>query len=528
MNGNRSETEDLIGFSSNSKPGLAQHCIALAFALAIVATFFVTVSFSDNQPHIFPGFVLGLVVSMLLCDIITAILLFAQFSIQRSPAILVIANGYAFTFLILIGWTLTLPGVLIPIQPLLGGLQSAPGFYIAWRSGFAIFVIIYALLKESRFNNPLLQVTPRAAIGGSLAFTTSLVILVGIVCIAGERFLPEIMADSLRYTTLYPYALGLTNSLLSVSAFVLLWRRGRSTLDLWLMVVMFFYFMDLPLSYYPSPIRYTDGWYAVRLIAFVSSTLVLVLLLFEITQMYKRLLDALVASRREREARLVTGDAVAAMIAHEVKQPLTAMITRADTSSLWLSRSPPDLEKAKVALKQISADGHRAGAIIERVRANFQKDVRVRALCDINDLIEETLAFVRGDLQRHQIAVQADPAPTRPQLVGDRIQLQQLLLNLVTNAVDSMSTKPGSRILSIASETRDDGQVAITVADTGTGIVREDIDRIFNPFFTTKSGGMGMGLSICRSIVQAHRGDLTVAPNSPEGTRFQVVFSPDD
>lgn len=101
-------------------------------------------------------------------------------------------------------------------------------------------------------------------------------------------------------------------------------------------------------------------------------------------------------------------------------------------------------------------------------------------------------------------------------------------MNLVTNAVDSMANKSGSRILSIASETRDDGQVVITVADTGTGIVAEDIDRIFNPFFTTKSGGMGMGLSICRSIVQAHRGELTVAPNSPEGTRFQVVFSPDD
>ncbi|MHC2462440.1 ATP-binding protein [Bradyrhizobium embrapense] len=524
-NGQFAASDDPILFTSNVRPGATQRCMAILFALGIIATFFVSVSFSDNQPHLFPGFVLGLVVSMLLCDIVTAVLLFAQFSILRLPAILVIASGYLYTALILIGWTLTLPGVFKPDQAVLGGLQSAAGFYIAWRSGFALFVIGYTLVKDSRFNEPL-QITMPGAVGLSVFGTMALVGTIACICIAGEPFLPRILADTLHYTPLYPYALGVSNGLLSVSAIVLLWYRGRTTLDLWLMVVMFFYFMDLPLSYYPSPIRYTDGWYAVRLIAFLSSTLVLILLLCETTGMYSKLLGALVAQRREREARLVTGDAVAAMIAHEVKQPLTAMVNRAEASFLWLDRQEPNLEKAKLALRQISADGRRAGAIIERVRANFQKEARVKLSCDVNSLIFETLDFVRGDLQRLHIVVDFEPNPLLPQIIGDRIQLQQLLLNLITNAIDSMATKSGAKVLCISTEARGDNRIAVSVKDTGTGVAPEDVERIFNPFFTTKSGGMGMGLSICRSIAQAHAGELSMMPNEPEGTQFTFVLNP--
>ncbi|MGY3442792.1 ATP-binding protein [Bradyrhizobium sp. USDA 4473] len=523
--GQHAVSDDLILFTSNVTPGTTQRCMAALFALGIIVTFFVSVSFSDNEPHLLPGFVLGLVVSMLLCDIVTAVLLFAQFSILRLPAILVIASGYLFTALILIGWTLTLPGVFKPGEGVLGGLQSAAGFYIAWRSGFAAFVISYILIKESRLNTPLLITTP-GAVGLSISATVTLVGTVSFICIAGEPFLPRILADPMHYTPLYPYALGMSNGLLSVVAIALLWYRGRTTLDLWLMVVMFFYFMDLPLSYYPSPIRYTDGWYAVRLIAFLSSTLVLILLLHETTGMYSKLLSALVAQRREREARLVTGDAVAAMIAHEVKQPLTAMVNRAEAGFLWLDRQDPNLEKAKSALRQITADGHRAGAVIERVRANFQKEAAVRTSCDVNELIFETMDFVRGDLQRLQIAVQYVPNPSRPQILGDRVQLQQMLLNLVTNAIESMASKAGARVLCITTRVRDDGGLAVSVADTGTGIAIEHMERIFNPFYTTKSGGMGMGLSICRSIARAHAGDLSVEPNMPEGAKFTFVLNP--
>jgi signal transduction histidine kinase len=149
-------------------------------------------------------------------------------------------------------------------------------------------------------------------------------------------------------------------------------------------------------------------------------------------------------------------------------------------------------------------------------------------LLDINDLIGEALALTRGDLQRHRILVQAEPNGRVPQVRGDRIQLQQVLLNLITNAVDSMAAKDGARVLCVRSEVRDGGGVIVSVADTGTGIGSQELERIFNPLFTTKSGGLGMGLSICRSIVEAHDGRLWVVPNKPEGAVFQLMLLADD
>jgi signal transduction histidine kinase len=232
------------------------------------------------------------------------------------------------------------------------------------------------------------------------------------------------------------------------------------------------------------------------------------------------------AQRREREARLMTGDAVAATIAHEVKQPLSAMIMRADTVFGWLDRALPDLDKAKVALKQISTDGHRAAEVIESVRASFKKDPLIRNLLDLNGLIEEVILLVRDDLQKHRILIKAEPKADLPRVMGDRVQLQQVLLNLLTNAMDSMASKNGPRVLSVKSGVRDDGGVVVSVADTGEGIGAQNMERVFDPLFTTKSGGMGMGLAICRSIIEAHDGLLLVAPNEPTGVVFEFILSP--
>ena len=201
----------------------------------------------------------------------------------------------------------------------------------------------------------------------------------------------------------------------------------------------------------------------------------------------------------------------------EVKQPLSGIITNADAGLRWLDRSTPNLDQAKASFELIVADGHRAGAVIESIRAIFRRDARNKTSLDINELIGETLALTRGDLQRHRILVEAEPDARLPQVSGDRIQLQQVILNLITNAIDSMAAKNGARVLCVRSEVRDGAGVLVSVADTGTGIGSQDTDRIFNPLFTTKSGGMGMGLSICRSIIEAHGGRLWVAPNKPDG-----------
>jgi signal transduction histidine kinase len=295
-------------------------------------------------------------------------------------------------------------------------------------------------------------------------------------------------------------------------------------LDLWLLVVMSAYSMLIPLSYFSSAVRFGVGWYAVRCFAALSSSLVLIFLLYEITMLYGGLLGAILDRRRERDARLMTGDAVAATMAHEFRQPLSAMMTRADTGFRWLDRPNPDLDKAKAAFRQIAADGHRAEAVIESIRASLKQQNQIGALLDVNHLIGEALALVRDDLRSHRIHLKAEPNSGLPQIMGDRIQLQQVLLNLIVNAIDSMAVGDGPRVLCVSSEVRDGDHVVVSVADTGTGIEAQDIQRVFNPLFTTKSGGMGLGLSICRSIIEGHHGKLAVIPNTPKGAVFQIAL----
>jgi signal transduction histidine kinase len=458
--------------------------------------------------------------------LITAVLLFAQFSILRSSALLVIANGYLFTALVVIPWMLTFPGAFTPGGLLGAGLQTTNWLYILWHAGFPMFVIAYALLKDADPAKRLWQGSAGTAILSSVAMTAAVVCAATFLVTAGDAHLPHTMLDPVHFSTLRIYIAGY-QALLSAAALIVLWVRRRSMLDLWLMVVMCAYVIEICLIAFPVPVRFSAGWYAGRVFGLVSGSVVLFVLLYEITVLYAQLLRAVLAQRREREARLMTGDAVAATIAHEIKQPLSGMITNADASLRWLDRSTPDLDEAKASLKQIVADGHRAAAVIGSIRAIFMKDVRNRTSLDINELIAEALALTRGDLQRHRILVQAEPNAQVPQVKGDRIQLQQVLLNLITNAMDSMAAKDGARVLCVRSEVYDSGGVIVSVADTGTGIGSQELDRIFNPLFTTKSGGMGMGLSICRSIIEAHDGRLWVAPNKPEGAVFQFMLLAD-
>jgi signal transduction histidine kinase len=463
---------------------------------------------------------------MFVSDLITAVLLFAQFSILRSHALLAIASGYLFTALMIIPWMLTFPGVFMPGGLLGAGLQTTSWLYTLWHAGFAMFVIAYGLLRDADPAKRLWRGSAAAAILLSVAATAAVVSALTFIVIAGDALLPRINLDPVHFSTLWQYIASCL-ALLCVLAVIVLWIRRHSVLDLWLMVVMSAYVIEICMIAFPIPARFSFGWYAGRVFGLLSGSLLLFVLLYEITILYAQLLRAVLAQRREREARLLTGDAVAATIAHEVKQPLTGMITNADAGLRWLDRSTPDLDEAKAAFGQIVADGHRAGGVIESIRAIFKKDARNRTSLDINELIGEALTLTRGDLQRHRILVEAEPNAQLPQVRGDRIQLQQVLLNLITNAIDSMAAKDGARVLRVRSEVRDGESVIVSVADTGTGIGSQEHELIFNPLFTTKSGGMGMGLSICRSIIEAHDGRLWVAPNKPEGAVFQFMLAAD-
>jgi signal transduction histidine kinase len=508
-------------------PGRAQRRLAVAVVLALLGALFMAAGpLSTIQLGRIDAFVPAYATAMFVIDFITAVLLFAQFSILRSRALLVIASGYLFTALIVIPWLLTFPGVFTPGGLLGAGLQSTNWLYILWHAGFPTFVMAYALLKDVDPTKGLWRGSAGAAILSGVATTGAVVCAVTFLVTAGDALMPRISLDPVHFSTLWLYVAGCL-VLWSVFTLIVLWIRWRSVLDLWLMVVICAYAIEIYLVAFPGLARFSGGWYAGRVFGFVSGSLVLFVLLYEITTLYARLLRAVFAQRREREARLMTGDAVSASIAHEIKQPLSGMIMNADAGLRWLHRTTPDLDKAKASFKLIISDGHRAGAVIESIRAIFKKDTRNRTSLDINELVGDALALVGDELQKHRVSVQAEQNEQLPRVKGDRVQVQQVLLNLITNAIDSMAAKDGSRVLCVRSEVHDGGGVIVSVADTGTGIGPQELERIFNPLFTTKSGGMGMGLSICRSIIEAHDGQLWVAPNKPEGAIFQFMLRAD-
>jgi hypothetical protein len=268
---------------SNLSPSQAQKRLALGVVLALLVAFFVTAwPLSTIQPGRIDAFVPAYAMALFVIDSITAVLLFAQFSILRSRALLVIASGYLFTALIVIPWMLTFPGVFTRTGLLGAGLQTTNWLYILWHAGFPTFVIAYALLKDADPTKGLWRGSAGAAILTSVATTAAVVCAATFLVTAGEAHLPRTMLDSVRFSTLRLYVAGY-QILLSVAAVIVLWVRRRSALDLWLMVVMCAYVIEICLIAFPVPVRFSIGWYAGRVCGLLSGSLVLFVLLYEIT-----------------------------------------------------------------------------------------------------------------------------------------------------------------------------------------------------------------------------------------------------
>jgi signal transduction histidine kinase len=518
------QDEQLLAVS-NLPPSSTQKRLAFGVAFTLIAAFFVTVGpLSSFHPPRIAAFVPAYGAAMFGNHFLTAVLLFAQFAILRSPGLLIISSGYLFTALLVIPWMLTFPGIFAPEGLLGAGPQTTTWIYMVWHAGFSLFVIIYALVENLGTTR---QTWRNSHYPGLLAgiIVVAVACTVTFVATADNAKLPILTHDTVHLSAMWKYVAGVT-VLLSIVAIVLLWIRQPSVLDLWLTVVMFAYAIEIVLIGLPVPGRFTVGWYVGRVLGFLSGSVVLIVLLYEIHTLYARLFHAVLTQRREREARLTTGNAITAMIAHEIKQPLAGMTAYAYAGHRWLDRAVPDLDEAKEAFRKIAADGHRAGAIVESIRAMFRGEPQSRTSFDMHELIEESLVFLRNDLQKNRIVVDAARNGQLPAVIGEPIQLRQVLLNLMTNAIDSMAAIAGPRILAVHAELQNGG-VLVSISDTGTGIKSEDVERVFNPLFTTKPQGMGMGLSICRSIVESHDSHLSVAPNNPRGAVFRFVLRPD-
>jgi PAS domain S-box-containing protein len=223
--------------------------------------------------------------------------------------------------------------------------------------------------------------------------------------------------------------------------------------------------------------------------------------------------------------RVTTMGELTASIAHEVNQPLAAVIANAEACLRWLDRETPDLDAARRSVEWVIDDGNRASEVIRRVRSLANKAEIEKVPLDIKDLISEVISLMQRELISHQVTLRTEFAPGLPMILGDRVQLQQVIINLVMNGIEAMqSVEDRPRELVIRSRQEKIQQILVSVMDCGVGISAENADRLFNAFFTTKSSGMGMGLSICRSIIEAHGGRLWVTANVPHGATFQFTL----
>jgi len=221
-----------------------------------------------------------------------------------------------------------------------------------------------------------------------------------------------------------------------------------------------------------------------------------------------------------RVSRVTTMGELTASLAHEVNQPIAAALTNANTCLRWLTRDHPDVGEAREAASRIVKDATRAAGIISRVRLLFKKSTPQWDLVDVNEAIREMIALLQSEAARYNITVRMELAADLPRTTGDRVQLQQVLMNLIANSIDAMKEVDGARELAVKSQRTEKEEVLVSVTDTGIGLPPQQADQIFNAFFTTKPHGTGMGLRISRSIVESHGGHLWAADNSPRGTSF--------
>jgi signal transduction histidine kinase len=493
---------------SMSLPRRAQTRLAASVVLILVAAVFVTAPFAQLRLDGTARFLDVYATIVFVNDVITSVMLMAVYSVQSSRAIFVVALGYLFTGLTIIPWVLTFPGVFSASGLLGAGVQATAAIAAARLYGFPLFMIVYALMKMGAERTGKV----RRSISTNLVF--GIISVVGLVCgltwlsVAGDAFLPEMMASQMKTSAVWDVVLGL-GMLLSFVALILLFLTRQSTLDLWLTVVLVSMLLENLLLGYLSSGRLSIGWWAGRIYGLTAASVVLCVLLSEMTTLYARLVHSVSNERREREARLMAMEALSASVAHEISQPLASMVTNAEAGLRWLDRPQPDLDETKGALLRVVRDGKRGADVIANIRTVFKKGTAERAPLSINDLIESVLANVAPDLRRQRVAVETSLHAPLPSVMGNAIQLQQVVLNLVQNASDAMNaTDPETRRLCVRTAAQGVSFILVSVRDSGAGLNPQHQDQVFETIFTTKQHGSGMGLVISRSIVEAHGGRI--------------------
>lgn len=497
-----------------------QRAVAVGVAATIFALAVLVAPFASIQVGRIDSFVPVLQTVLSAADLLTGTLLFAQYSVQPQRALLAIASGYIFAGSFAFLQTLSFPGAYAP-NGIIGDGNNVPAwFFVLWHTTFSLSVLAYALRKD--------RGKPSAGSATASVATTLACVFVTIAALSWlvtgwVEYLPSFYATGITLQT--PLGNQVNIALLLFGSFVLLvlFVRRRTVLDLWLMVTLFAWLPNFLVAAFASSVRFSVGWYAARGFALVASCMLLSVLLTEMTVLYSRLANALMMQRRERANRLVSIDAATAAIAHEIRSPLGSITLNASTAQQLLLAQPPRLEEMSPILKDIEDASLRVNATITSVRELFKNAVDQPVTISIEDVARQVLRLLRHELEFNEISVATEFLIETHLVRADPAQLQQVILNLVKNAVEAMnSTSADSRQLKVGTRLEGESSVLLSVQDTGIGVLPQDQDRIFEAFFTTKSAGMGLGLAICRTVVERYEGTLVLTKSSPQGSKFEI------
>lgn len=490
----------------------------------MLVAFLVRFTFADSEWRELSAFIPMIDAVLLVCDLIIATLLFAQASVFRSRALLILASGYTFTGLIAAAHALTFPGAFSPTGLLGANVSTAGLLYAFLRAATPLAVIGYVLLKRREAGAHSQMKRPSVEISAGAGLAIVLAVAVTILVTRGQNLLPALYVNSRNMNSNVVLVVVVVLIALFVTAIAMLLRQRKSLLDLWLLAALWTWLIQLVLV--PTiKGRFSAVWYCGELAGLLSHLIVMLALIAETNRIYARLAVTTAARARERDARLMSMDAVASAIAHEVKQPLAAIVTNASAALRWLNRAPSDPAMITESLNAIVSDGHRTADVIESIRAIFGKQSGDATTFSLNELVHETAALMARELAGEGVTVQLQLQDALPPIKGDRVQIQQVIVNLITNAIESLgATRDRPRRLAIHSRLLENEDVLVEITDSGVGIEADQMARIFDAFFTTKPSGTGMGLSLCRSIVEGHGGRLWASSEMQTGATFHLQF----
>jgi signal transduction histidine kinase len=498
--------------------------IALAAIVALAIIDAIAIPFANVHVARVDAFIPVLQTVMCAIDLLTAALLFAQYSIHPVRGVLAVASGYVFSGLFALIQTLAFPGGYAPTGIIGDGLNSAAWFFVLWHTTFPLALIAYVLSRDRGDTASLSGRSTAITITGTIVCVLAAVTGLTWLTTHGTRYLPALYLNAVEQT---PFGATINISLwaTNIAAFVMLFVRRRTVLDLWLMVILFAWWPNFLVAIAHTVVRFTAGWYIARFSALVASSTLLIVLLAESTALYARLAHAFMLLQRERADRLAGVQAATAAMAHELRQPLTAIAMRGAAGVNWLKRTPPDLNSARECFNWMIDASLRADEIIAATRGLFRKTPIQFTAVQINDVVREVLSLIQDDLRVEAVVASAEYEENLPEIHAAATQIQQVILNLVKNAIEAMrSVAPGKRRLRLVTGFNGKSTVSVYIQDSGPGIASKVQDRMFDPFFTTKPSGTGLGLSICRTIVEDHGGKLRLSKTDARGTSFELIL----